>query len=75
MDFPLLFTPIKLGPLTVKNRIATPPMLSCLASPDGFVTREMTEFYRSFARGGAGIMKFELTGMLVECNRTLPLVY
>jgi len=31
-------------------------MLACLASPDGFVTREFTEFYKSFARGGAGLV-------------------
>jgi 2,4-dienoyl-CoA reductase-like NADH-dependent reductase (Old Yellow Enzyme family) len=31
-------------------------MLACLASPDGFVTRELIEFYKSFAEGGAGIV-------------------
>lgn len=51
-----VFSPFKIGNVTVKNRIATPPMLSCMASPDGFVTTEMIEFFRSFARGGAGIV-------------------
>ncbi len=40
----------------MKNRIATPPMIACMATPDGFVTREMIAFYQSFARGGAGIV-------------------
>ena len=31
-------------------------MMACLASPDGFVTKESIEFYKSFARGGAGIV-------------------
>lgn len=51
-----VFSPFKFGNVTVKNRIATPPMLACMATPDGFVTREMIEFYQSFARGGAGIV-------------------
>jgi 2,4-dienoyl-CoA reductase-like NADH-dependent reductase (Old Yellow Enzyme family)/NADPH-dependent 2,4-dienoyl-CoA reductase/sulfur reductase-like enzyme len=51
-----VFTPFRIGKLEVKNRIQVPPMLSCMATPDGFVTREMIEFYQSFARGGAGIV-------------------
>lgn len=51
-----VFSPLKIGNVTVKNRIETPPMLSCMATPDGFVTREMIEFYKQFARGGAGIV-------------------
>jgi 2,4-dienoyl-CoA reductase-like NADH-dependent reductase (Old Yellow Enzyme family) len=51
-----VFSPFKFGNVEVKNRIATPPMLSCMATPDGFVTREMIAFYQSFARGGAGIV-------------------
>jgi len=31
-------------------------MLACLASHDGFVTREFIEFYKSFAKGGAGLV-------------------
>ncbi len=51
-----VFSPLRIGNLEVRNRIATPPMLACLASPDGFVTRELIEFYKSFAKGGAGIV-------------------
>lgn len=51
-----VFSPFKFGNLEVKNRIQTPPMLSCMATPDGFVTREMIEFYQSFARGGEAIV-------------------
>jgi 2,4-dienoyl-CoA reductase-like NADH-dependent reductase (Old Yellow Enzyme family)/NADPH-dependent 2,4-dienoyl-CoA reductase/sulfur reductase-like enzyme len=51
-----VFSSFKIGNVEVKNRIEVPPMLACLATPDGFVTREMIEFYRSFARGGAGIV-------------------
>jgi len=51
-----VFSPIKIGSVEIKNRIEVPPMLSCMATPDGFVTREMMEFYGAFARGGAGIV-------------------
>ena len=51
-----VFSSFRFGNLEVKNRIETPPMLACMATPDGFVTREMIEFYQSFARGGAGIV-------------------
>lgn len=55
-DYQHIFSPFKIGNVQVKNRIATPPMLACLASPDGYVTREFIEFYKPFARGGAGIV-------------------
>lgn len=51
-----VFTPFSFGAVTVKNRIATPPMLACMASPEGYVTRELIEFYKAFAKGGAGIV-------------------
>jgi 2,4-dienoyl-CoA reductase-like NADH-dependent reductase (Old Yellow Enzyme family)/thioredoxin reductase len=51
-----VFSPFKIGNVEVKNRIETPPMLSCMATADGFMTREMMEFYGAFARGGSGIV-------------------
>jgi 2,4-dienoyl-CoA reductase-like NADH-dependent reductase (Old Yellow Enzyme family)/thioredoxin reductase len=53
---PNVFCPFQIGKVEVKNRIETPPMLACMATPEGFVTRDMIEFYQSFARGGAGIV-------------------
>ena len=44
-----VFSPFRFGTVETKNRISTPPMLSCMATPDGFVTREMIEFYQVFA--------------------------
>ena len=51
-----VFSPFKFGRVTVKNRIEIAPAIPCLASPDGFVTRELIEYYKSLARGGAGIV-------------------
>lgn len=51
-----VFSPFKIGNVELKNRIEMPPILPCSATPDGFMTREMIEFYRSFAKGGAAII-------------------
>jgi len=51
-----IFTPIKIGRLTVKNRIEAAPVGPLLASTDGDVTRELIEWERVLAKGGAGIV-------------------
>ncbi len=51
-----IFTPLKVGRMTVKNRIETAPAMPFLATIDCDVSRELIEWERSFARGGAGIV-------------------
>ncbi|MBP2642228.1 MAG: FAD-dependent oxidoreductase [Firmicutes bacterium] len=51
-----VFQPIKIGNVTVKNRIMSPPMLSALATPDGKVTHEVIAFAGAMARTGAGLV-------------------
>ena len=51
-----VFQPIKIGNVWIKNRIEFSPAVPCLASPDGYVTRELIEFAKSLARGGPGIV-------------------
>ena len=55
--------------MEIKNRIATPPMLSCMATHDGFVTREMIEFYQVFAKGGAGMVNIGDSAVDAEWGR------
>jgi len=64
-----VFSPFKFGNVEVKNRIEVPPMLSCLSSPDGYVTRELIEFYKAFAKGGAGIVTIGDTAIDAEYAR------
>lgn len=47
----------RMGPVTVKNRIAVPPMV-CFnwAGDDGFVTENHINHYRSLAKGGPGVI-------------------
>ncbi|NQT71842.1 MAG: FAD-dependent oxidoreductase [Chloroflexi bacterium] len=58
----LLFTPLKIGPVTVRNRIVQPPMLTGMTDvPDGVGTSAIvSETYARFvaerARGGVGLI-------------------
>ncbi len=56
MEIKRLFEPIKIGELTVKNRIEAAPTLPVLANPDGHASRELIDYYKEKARGGAGIV-------------------
>lgn len=51
-----IFTPLKIGRMTVKNRIEKAPAMPFLATVDGNVSRELIEWEMAFARGGAGIV-------------------
>jgi 2,4-dienoyl-CoA reductase-like NADH-dependent reductase (Old Yellow Enzyme family)/thioredoxin reductase len=51
-----VFRPLRIGRVTSRNRIETAPGIPFLATPDYFVTRELIEWHRAFAKSGAGIV-------------------
>ena len=51
-----VFTPLKIGRITARNRIESSPAIPFLGSADYFVTRELIEWNRAIAKGGAGIV-------------------
>jgi 2,4-dienoyl-CoA reductase-like NADH-dependent reductase (Old Yellow Enzyme family)/thioredoxin reductase len=51
-----VFTPIKLKGIDFKNRIQCAPNVPILTTTDGYITRELVEFHRTFAKGGAAIV-------------------
>ncbi|NEE03730.1 NADH:flavin oxidoreductase [Phytoactinopolyspora halotolerans] len=53
--------PAQIGPLELLNRLAVAPMTRVSATPDGVPTRQMAEYYASFARGGFGLIITEGT--------------
>ena len=53
--FPRLFSTMKLGPYTLKNRIEAAPM-GAHGSPDGFLTPENAAYYELRAKGGPAIV-------------------
>lgn len=54
--YPHVFRPLKIGPVTVKNRIEVAPAVPMLATEDGFVSEALIAYTRELARSGAGIV-------------------
>lgn len=60
-----LFSPLKLKDTTLRNRIAIPPMCQ-YSAVDGLVNDWHRVHYASLARGGAGLVIVEATGVAPE---------
>jgi 2,4-dienoyl-CoA reductase-like NADH-dependent reductase (Old Yellow Enzyme family) len=59
----LLFQPGALGPRTAKTRTWIPAMVPWRATEDGFVTRDVIDWYARFAEGRPGVLVVEATGI------------
>lgn len=59
MEYEKLFSPIRIGNLTVKNRIIFAPVSTNFASATGEVTDDFIYHYGRRAKGGAGIVTIE----------------
>lgn len=59
--FPTLFSPVTLGRVTLRNRIAMAPLTRQMAHADGTPTDEMAAYYARRARGGLGLVITEGT--------------
>ncbi|AWB48863.1 hypothetical protein HYN69_10440 [Gemmobacter aquarius] len=59
--FPTLFSPVTLGRVTLRNRIAMAPLTRQMADADGTPTDEMVAYYARRARGGLGLIVTEGT--------------
>jgi 2,4-dienoyl-CoA reductase-like NADH-dependent reductase (Old Yellow Enzyme family)/thioredoxin reductase len=53
-DYPHVFQPIKIGNMTVKNRIHYTPMVACVTTADGEANQEMLDWIDMQARTGVG---------------------
>jgi 2,4-dienoyl-CoA reductase-like NADH-dependent reductase (Old Yellow Enzyme family) len=56
---PTLFSPLSFSGLTLRNRVAMPPMWSGKATPEGFVTPAIVEYHRVRAAAGTGLVIVE----------------
>ncbi|MEM3697323.1 MAG: FAD-dependent oxidoreductase [Candidatus Bathyarchaeia archaeon] len=54
--FDHVFSPFKVRHVELKNRVVMAPVGHCLASPNGYVTRELIEYCKRLAKGGAGVI-------------------
>ena len=55
-EFPKLFSPIKIGPMEVKNRIALAPMANYMSDATGVMTPAQVDFMEARAKGGTGLV-------------------
>jgi len=56
-----LFTPITIGTMEVKNRIAMAPMATDYAESDGRVSQRLIDYLAARAEGGVGLITSEMT--------------
>jgi 2,4-dienoyl-CoA reductase-like NADH-dependent reductase (Old Yellow Enzyme family)/thioredoxin reductase len=56
-----LLEPLKVGHLTFKNRIVMPAMFTRLATPDGFITQELLDYYAERAKGSVACIMVEFS--------------
>ncbi|QVY63441.1 NADH:flavin oxidoreductase [Cytobacillus gottheilii] len=61
MNKEILLQSYKLNKTELKNRVGVAPMTRISATDDGFVTDKMVKYYRSFAKGGFGLIITEGT--------------
>jgi 2,4-dienoyl-CoA reductase-like NADH-dependent reductase (Old Yellow Enzyme family) len=59
----LMYQPIEIGPRTATTRTWIPAMVPWRATEDGFVTRDVVDWYRRFAEGRPGVLVVEATGI------------
>lgn len=65
----VLFEPVRLGPLTLTNRLVMAPMGTCLDN-GGYITDDTVAYYRRRAEGGVGTITVE--GCLVSADTVGP---
>ena len=68
MKFPTMFSPIRIGAVTVPNRFVVPPMCSNLANPDGTLSDRSLAYYQARARGSFGLITLESTVVCREAK-------
>ena len=54
--YPHLFSPLKLGDLTLRNRIVGAPVAAIYLTPEGYFTRDTIAYFESKAAGGAAVV-------------------
>jgi len=57
--FENLFREIKIGRVTLRNRIVMPPMVMCYASSEGEINEQVIAHFEARAKGGVGLIIIE----------------
>ncbi|MCX5999033.1 MAG: FAD-dependent oxidoreductase [Chloroflexi bacterium] len=56
-----LFSPVKIGNVELRNRLVMSPMTTQWAGPDDTVTPRLLAYHEARARGGVGLITFEVS--------------
>jgi 2,4-dienoyl-CoA reductase-like NADH-dependent reductase (Old Yellow Enzyme family) len=64
----ILFTPARIGPVEIKNRIVMPPMTTRTSDAEGNVTDDSVAYYMARVRGGTGLITVEMASP-EKCGR------
>jgi len=64
----ILFTPARIGPVEIKNRIVMPPMTTRTSDAEGYVTDDSIAYYMARVRGGTGLITVEMASP-EKCGR------
>lgn len=67
-----LFSPVRIGRLEVKNRVAMTAMGVALAAPGGGVNDDIIAFYEARARGGVGLIISEICRVMDGAGAGAP---
>jgi 2,4-dienoyl-CoA reductase-like NADH-dependent reductase (Old Yellow Enzyme family) len=59
----LLFSPVRVGRVTLESRTWVPAMVPWRATEEGFVTQNILDWYGRFAEGRPGVIVVEATGV------------
>src|SRR5690349_16927520 len=59
----LLFSPLRVGTMTLENRTWVPAMVPWRATEEGYVTEDNLDWYGRFAAGRPGAIVVEATGV------------
>ena len=68
MKFPTMFSPIRIGTVTVPNRFVVPPMGNNFANTDGTLSDRSLAYYQARAKGGFGLITIESTVVYQEAK-------
>ncbi|MDR3278218.1 MAG: NADH:flavin oxidoreductase, partial [Oscillospiraceae bacterium] len=72
MSYENLLSPIKIGTLTLRNRVVMGAMGSATANPDATVGECERAYYAERAKGGAGLIITEVTRVNHETAVMMP---
>lgn len=61
MSYDMLFSPMKIGNVEVKNRVVMAPMCMGFGQYNGCATETMMDYYEERAKGGVGLIFTEIT--------------